>query len=139
MKATATFSTKDFTPTTVSTNPAITTALPVSVSTMEKRFTGEIEGRSATLFTAAFDHARRMGTYIAMESFEGSVHGLAGTFNFVHSASTTGTNRANEFFSIVTGSGTGGLSGISGTGGMHIAEDGTHHIWFDYDLATNNA
>jgi hypothetical protein len=84
MKATATFSTKDFTPTTVNANPAITTALPVSVSTMEKRFTGEIEGRSATLFTAAFDHARRMGTYIAMESFEGSMHGLR-----AHSTSCT--------------------------------------------------
>ena len=40
---------------------------------MEKHFEGEIAGRSATLFTAAFDQASGVGTYVAMESFEGKV------------------------------------------------------------------
>ena len=55
MKAVATFSVRDFKATSLSPVPAIATALPVSVSTMEKRYSGEIEGRSATIFTAAFD------------------------------------------------------------------------------------
>ncbi|WP_434463021.1 DUF3224 domain-containing protein [Serratia plymuthica] len=132
MKAVATFSTKDFKPTDLSPEPALATALPVSVSTMEKRYSGEIQGVSSTIFTAAFDPARKQGSYIAMESFSGSVNGKEGAFNFIHSASTTGSERLNEFFCIVDGSGTQDLKGISGSGGMKIDADGTHHIWIDY-------
>ncbi len=66
------------------------------------------------------------------KSFEGSVNGKTGTFNFLHSASTSGSDRANEFFSIVEGSGTGELAGIAGTGGISVESDGTHRIWFEY-------
>jgi len=134
MRATGTFSVKSFTPTSVTPQPAITTALPVGVSTMEKHFEGDIAGRSATLFTAAFDQATGVGAYVAMESFEGSVDGRDGAFNFAHSASTSGDDRSAEFFSIVESSGTGQLAGISGAGGMTIDPDGTHRIWLDYEV-----
>jgi hypothetical protein len=101
---------------------------------MEKSFDGEIVGRAATLFTAAFDRAAGVGSYVAMESFEGTLHGRKGTFNFIHTASTSGTDRKDEFFVIVRASGTGELTGIQGTGGMRVEPDGTHCIWFDYDL-----
>ena len=113
--------------------PDITTALPSGVSTMEKVFEGDISGHSATLFTAAFDAARGVGTYIALEAFEGSLLDRHGTFNFVHAASTSGTDRTNEFFTIVPNSGTGALTSIHGTGGMTVDADGTHHIRFDFD------
>jgi len=69
-----------------------------------------------------------------MESFTGSVAGLEGSFNFAHSATTHGTDRAAEFFVIVPSSGTGKLTGITGTGGIAIDTDGTHRIWLDYEL-----
>ncbi|PYC67642.1 DUF3224 domain-containing protein [Streptomyces tateyamensis] len=134
MRATAIFSVKSFVPTDVVPDPPVATAAPVGVSTMEKHFEGEVIGRSATLFTAAFDQATGVGTYLAMESFEGSVHGLDGAFNFAHSATTTGADRLNEFFVIVPGSGTAALAGITGTGGIAVDEDGTHRIWLDYQL-----
>jgi len=134
MRATGTFSVKSFTPTSLTPEPAIVTALPVGVSTMEKHFEGAIVGRSATLFTAAFDAATGVGTYVAMESFEGSVDGKDGAFNFVHSASTSGSDQSAPFFSIVPSSGTGQLAGISGAGGMAIDPDGTHRIWLDYEI-----
>ncbi|MEV8514167.1 DUF3224 domain-containing protein [Dactylosporangium sp. NPDC051484] len=134
MRASGTFSVKSFVPTAVVPEPAIATALPVGISLMEKTFDGDITGRSATLFTAAFDQASGAGTYIAMESFEGTVAGRAGTFNFVHSASTSGSDRTGEYFAIVPGSGTGELTGIRGGGGLMIDADGIHRIWFDYDL-----
>lgn len=134
MRAAGTFSVVAFEPAEVVPRPAVETALPVGVATMEKQFQGEIEGRSATLFTSAFDQATGVGTYVAMESFEGTVGGRRGTFNFVHSASTQGANREGDFFVIVPSSGTADLTGIAGTGGLEVAEDGTHHIWFDYDL-----
>lgn len=123
-----------FTPTELSPEPAVETGLPVGVSTMEKRYEGEVSGRSATLFTAAFDQSSGVGTYVAMESFEGSVDGRKGAFNFAHSATTGGTDRTDEFFTIVPSSGTGELAGIRGAGGMTIDTDGTHHIWFAYEV-----
>ncbi|MFD8912296.1 DUF3224 domain-containing protein [Streptomyces sp. NPDC059575] len=132
MRADGTFTVKAFVPTEVTPDPAVTTGLPVGVARMEKHFEGGITGRAATLFTAAFDQAAGVGTYVAMESFEGSLNGYEGAFNFAHSATTTGSDRAAQFFVIVPSSGTGDLTGISGTGGIEI--DGTHRIWFDYEL-----
>ncbi|MEV6562732.1 DUF3224 domain-containing protein [Nocardia sp. NPDC051756] len=134
MKAIGTFSVVSFVPTEVAPEPAISTALPVGVAQLEKKFDGEITGRSATLFTAAFDQATGNGTYVAMESFEGALNGAEGSFNFAHSATTSGTDRTAEFFVIVPTSGTGDLTGITGTGGLSVDEDGTHHMWFDYSL-----
>src|SRR3982750_4516895 len=132
MRATGTFEVANFTPAPV---PAgdIKTAVPVGVATMTKTFAGEISGRSSTLFTAAYDQATGVGTYVAMESFEGSIAGFEGAFSFAHSATTLGDNREAEFLVIVPGSGTGDLSGLTGTGGLAVDEDGTHRIWFDYD------
>jgi hypothetical protein len=134
VKATGTFTVTAFTPTTVVPDPAVRTGLPVGVSTMGKSYEGDVAGRSATLFTAAYDQATGVGTYVAMESFEGSLNGRPGAFNFAHSATTTGADRGREFFVIVPTSGTGELKGISGAGGMAIDADGTHRIWFEYEL-----
>jgi len=88
---------------------------------------------TAEAVNAAFNPAQGRGAYVAMESFEGEIAGRAGTFNFIHSAATTGKDRSDEFFSIVGGSGTGALASIRGTGGMRIDADGTHSIWFDIE------
>jgi hypothetical protein len=134
MEALATFSTQNFKPTGLSPTPEITTSLPVSISTMDKCYSGAIDGVSSTVFTAAFDQTTKTGSYIAIESFKGAVNGKEGAFNFIHSASTTGTDRADEFFCLVGGSGTGDLRGISGSGGIKIDTDGTHRIWMNYQL-----
>jgi hypothetical protein len=134
MRAEATFEVANFVPAAVSAEPLITAALPVGVATMLKTYGGEVSGRSTTIFTSAFDQSSGKGTYVALESFEGSLHGRAGAFNFVHSASTGGSDRSGEFFLIVPSSGTAELSGITGHGGLAIDADGTHRIWFDYDL-----
>jgi Protein of unknown function (DUF3224) len=134
MRAEGTFQVKSFLPTELVPEPAVETGTPVGVATMEKSFEGEVAGRASTLFTAAFDQAAGIGTYVAMESFEGSLNGHDGTFNFAHSATTTGTDRLSEYFLIVPSSGTGGLAGISGGGGIAVDADGTHRIWFEYEL-----
>ncbi|MFI7578735.1 DUF3224 domain-containing protein [Micromonospora sp. NPDC049497] len=134
MRAAGTFTVKAFVPTELVPEPAVATGLPVGVSTMEKRFEGEVVGRSATVFTSAYDQTAGVGTYVAMESFEGSLHGKSGAFNFVHSAATSGSDRTAEFFAIVPSSGTGELARISGTGGVAVDADGNHRIWFDYEI-----
>ncbi|WP_030439720.1 DUF3224 domain-containing protein [Actinoplanes subtropicus] len=128
MRATGTFEVANFTPAPVPSGD-VKTAVPVGVATMTKTFTGEVSGRSNTLFTAAYDQATGVGTYVAMESFEGSIGGLAGAINFAHSATTLGDNREAEFLVIVPGSGTGALAGLTGTGGL----TNDHGIWLDYE------
>ena len=134
MKASSTFTVKGFTPTDVVPSPPVTTGPPVLVATMEREFEGEIIGHSATLFNAAFDQATGVGTYMAMESFEGSLHGREGAFKFVHSAATSGNDRNNEFFLIVPCSGTRELAGITGIGRISIDSDATHRLWIEYEL-----
>jgi hypothetical protein len=51
-----------------------------------------------------------------------------------NSPATLGTNREAEFLVIVPTSGTGALTGITGTGGLAVDEDGTHRIWFNYEI-----
>ena len=114
--------------------PEVRTGLPVGVAAMEKRFTGGVEGRSATVFVAAFDQERGAGTYVAMESFEGSIDGRRGSFNFVHTATTAGTDRTADWLSIVPGSGTGDLSAIRGGGAITVGAGGEHRIAFDCEL-----
>ncbi len=139
MRASGTFTVSSFVPSDLKPVPEVETRLPMGVATIVKSFEGEITGHSTTLFTAAFDQATGVGTYVAMEAFEGAVGGREGTFNFVHSAATSGDDRANEFFAIAPSSGTGALAGIRGGGGLAVDEDGRHRIWFDFDFEAGPA
>jgi hypothetical protein len=133
MKTTCTFRVAEFVP--VDYTPEIATGLPTGHARMVKEYTGEVTGRSMTQFSYAYDDERG-GTYVATESFEGTLDGRVGCFNFVHSATDLGGgSRDHEFFLIVPGSGTGALKGISGTGALVIDGDGTHRMEFDYELA----
>ena len=134
MRAEGTFSVASFVPTTLTPPPMdVTVGAPVGVAIMEKAYEGEVEGHSATIFTSAFDMSTGVGTYVAMESFEGRLGGRPGGFAFVHCATTGGTDRSHELFVIVPGTGVGDLVGITGTGGMDTVAD-PHPIWFDYEL-----
>ena len=137
MISTSTFTTSDFDVTDYV--PAITTGLPTGHLRMAKTYAGEVTGRSITQFTSAFDQDRGVGTYVALESFEGAVNGRQGAFNVVHAASTNGRDRFNEYGVIVPGSGTEELAGITGSVRLRIDADGTHHMDFDHDLAASDA
>jgi hypothetical protein len=134
MRADSTFIVKSFIPADLVHEPPVETCLPVGVARIEKRFEGEVSGRSSTLFIAAYDEADRVGTYVAMESFEGEIQGRHGAFNFAHSSTTQGDFRSAEFLTIVPSSGSGELAGIRGSGGLSVDADGTHRIWFEYEL-----
>ena len=132
MTSHATFTTSDFE--SVDWAPSITTALPTDHLHLTKTYAGDVVGRSITQFTSAYDPGTGVGTYVAMEYFEGTVDGRRGSFNFVHAASTSGSDRANEYGVIVPGSGTDELAGIEGTVCLRIDADGSHHMDFDHTL-----
>ena len=133
MKTECTFSVESFEP--VDWTPEISTGLATGHVHMIKTYAGGLEGRSITQFSSAFDMERGIGTYLALESFEGTVDGKQGAFNYAHSATTDGgPDRLNEFFLIVPSSGTGELAGLAGTGRMIIDPDGTHRLEIEYAL-----
>jgi hypothetical protein len=135
MRAEGTFTVASFVPASVAPPPAaIKVGLPVGTAVLEKVYEGDVSGRSATIFTSAFDMGTGVGTYVALETFEGRLGERSGGFAYVHSATTTGSDRRNELFVIVPSSGVGELAGISGGGGMAVDPDDTHRVWFDFDL-----
>jgi Protein of unknown function (DUF3224) len=131
MTSIGTFSTSDMAPTDYV--PEITTGLPTGHLHLVKTYRGAVTGRSITQFSCAFDQATGVGGYVAMESFEGTVDGRQGTFNFMHSATTSGQDRSNEFGVIVPGSGTGELAGITGAVRIVMDADG-ERMEFDHNL-----
>jgi hypothetical protein len=134
MHTTCTFVPADFAPTDWS--PSIETALPTGHAHMSKTFAGGLEGRAVTQFTAAYDMQTGVGTYVAMESIQGTLDGRRGAFNLVHSATTDGVSETSQhpFVLIVPGSGTDELAGITGTGAIRVTDDGTHHLDLEYEL-----
>lgn len=138
MHATSTFTVADWTPTEspdrVGDTAMITTAASVGLAYMTKTFEGDLAGSSVTWFVGALNEQSGAGTYIAMEAFDGALDGRKGAFNVAHAASTGGTDRYDEYVTVVPGSGTGELEGITGTGRIVIDDDATHHLELDYEV-----
>ena len=112
----------------------VAAGLATGVMVFHKTYRGAIAGRSSTIFTSAYDAQSGVGTYVALETFDGSVDAHTGSFAFWHVASTSGADRADEHFGIIPSSGTGALAGITGIGGLAIDPDGTHRFWLDYEI-----
>ena len=130
MRAERTFTVTTFVPAEVQPPPAaVEVGLPVGTAVLEKAYEGNVSGRSATIFTSAYDMGTGVGTYVALETFQGRLGDRADGFAYVHySATTTGSDRRYELFVIVPSSGVGDLSGISGSGGMSVDADDTHPV-----------
>jgi hypothetical protein len=95
-----------------------------------KTFTGEIEGTSwAELLLVGT--ADGPAAYTAQESFTGTVAGRSGTFASQHGAVSL---EEGVVWTIVSGSGTGELAGLRGTGKLEIDDEGTHHFTLDYEI-----
>jgi hypothetical protein len=138
MRAAATFTVSDWTPvdlpTVVGGAPVPVTAAPTGMAAMVKTFAGDLAGRAVTWFVGGQNEASGAGTYVAVEAFEGTLDAHAGTFGFVHAASTHGGDRYDEHFAVIPDSGTGELTGITGRGTLTIDADGIHRLELEYAL-----
>ena len=130
--AASTFDVSDFSPRDGS--PSVATGVTPSDIDMVKNFSGDIEGRSVTRFVGGLTEDQSAGAYAAWESFEGSIDGVAGSFAFLHMQVLSDSTVGAMALHIVPSSGTGGLAGLAGAGGIRVDEDGTHRLWLDYSL-----
>ena len=125
MKATGTFDVK-VTPLTTDKN-----AFPGRLS-IEKTWHGGLEGTSTGEMMTAQTDVKDSGVYVALEKFTGTLDGKKGTFLLHHTGiMTRGT--PHLAIAVVPDSGTGQLTGISGTLNTLISE-GKHSYDFEYTL-----
>ena len=92
-----------------------------------KTWHGGIEGTSRGVMLTAGDPEAGSAGYVALEVFEGTVGGHAGTLTLQQSGTMEGED-VDLAYRIVPGGGTGALAGLRGEITIEgIAEDGTHH------------
>lgn len=92
-----------------------------------KTFTGAVEGTSTVEMLTASNAASR--AYVAFERLSVSVDGRKGSFVLRHTAGDDGLA-----LMILTGSGTGELTGISGSAAIAVDDAGGHRFTLDYEL-----
>lgn len=104
--------------------------------TIDKTWSGDLQGNSkGAMLTGATESTGAMA-YVALEKVEGKLGGKTGTFYFSHTATMTKGDAASGVLKIVvvSGSGTGELTGLSGELKINIDPKGGHAYVFDYEL-----
>ncbi|MFD8500146.1 DUF3224 domain-containing protein [Amycolatopsis sp. NPDC059657] len=92
-----------------------------------KTFTGEVEGTSTVEMLTAVNEIGR--AYVAFERLSVAVGGRKGSFVLHHSAGEAGFT-----LTILPGSGTGDLTGITGTAAIEQDAEGNHTFKLSYEL-----
>ena len=112
--------------------PSAADGVTLAHMTLEKSFQGDLNGTGRGNVLTAMTATPGSAGYVAMERFEGTLHGKAGSFVFQHS-STMDRGKPVQSVAVVPDSGTGELAGISGRLEIHI--DGKEHVYsFAYTL-----
>ena len=107
--------------------------LKLNRNLVRKEFSGDMVGSSEAQMIAAFTGTPGSAAYVAIEHFTGSVSGKSGSFALQHNG-VMNRGDAELKVTIVPDSGTGELTGISGTLEIDSGE-GQHSYILDYELA----
>ena len=103
---------------------------PLGHMSIDKQFHGDLEGTSTGQMLTAGTAIKNSAGYVAIERVTGSLHGRTGTFALQHNATMTRGTGALHIV-VVPDSGTGELTGLSGTLRIEIAA-GKHGYVFEY-------
>jgi hypothetical protein len=109
-----------------------TTGTSIGRFGLDKQFHGDLEGPSKGEMLASGDPSKGAAGYVAIEHFTGTLHGHTGSFAMQH-LGTMDQGKFDLTVNVVPGSGTGDLTGISGTMKIIITA-GKHSYTFDYTL-----
>jgi len=99
---------------------------------VKKTFRGDIEGTSVTNILLGGVEGGGMA-YSGFERFDVTIGGSRGGFVLLHNASASAEGQTTSW-TILVGSGTGGLEGIAGTAQIINLPDGGHDFTLDYTL-----
>ncbi len=98
---------------------------------ISRTFSGDLEGSSTAELMIAKSEGG--GGYVGHDKISGTLGGKPGTFVFQHTG-IMGPAGVTNTGTIVPGSGTGELEGISGEGTMLADEEGNHTLTLTYEL-----
>jgi hypothetical protein len=99
---------------------------------IDKTLHGDLSGITTGEMLSAQTTTKGSAGYVAIERVSGTLHGRTGTFVLMH----VGTMNRGEYglsVVVVPDSGTGELTGLSGTFNI-IIENGSHSYTFDYAI-----
>lgn len=99
---------------------------------LSKAFTGDFEGTASGEMLGWFDSGTSSGAYVVIERLAGRLHGRDGSFSLAHRGLMDG-GAPSLSITVVPGSGTGALRGISGEFSLEIIE-GVHNYTLQYTL-----
>lgn len=99
---------------------------------IDKQFHGDLEATSKGEMLSFLNRDIGSGGYVAMEKVSGTLQGRSGSFILEHNATMNRGTPALEVI-VVPDSGTGELTGISGSMKIRV-EGGGHFYDFDYTL-----
>lgn len=113
--------------------PYITSsAAGVGRLSIEKQYHGDIEGTGKGEMLTAGSASSGSAGYVAIEYVTATIRGKKGSFALQHSG-TMDKGALSLTISVVPASGTGELTGITGTMNI-VIESGKHSYVFDYSL-----
>jgi len=125
---------------TIASGPVVVKMTPQSAAdaaigrfALDKQFHGELEGTSAGEMLAAMSAVKGSAGYVAIEKVTGKLAGRTGTFCLQHRG-IMDRGVPSLAITVVPDSGTGGLTGLTGTMAIKIAADGAHTYEFEYRL-----
>jgi uncharacterized protein DUF3224 len=101
--------------------------------TIDKRFHGDLEASAKGEMLATQSDVKGSAGYVALERVTGKLQGRTGSFVLQHSA-TMKRGEPESTITVVPDSGTGELTGLSGTMRIKVAPDGGHSYEFDFRI-----
>ena len=101
--------------------------------TIDKRFHGDLEASAKGEMLATQSEVKGSAGYVALERVTGKLQGRSGTFVLLHSA-TMKRGAPESTVTVVPDSGTGELTGLTGSMRIKVAPDGGHSYEFDFRI-----
>jgi hypothetical protein len=98
---------------------------------ISRTFSGDLEGESTAELLIAKSEGG--GGYVGHDRITGTLAGKSGSFVFQHSG-LMGPEGVSNTGTIVPGTGTGELAGITGEGTMLADDEGNHRLTLEYEL-----
>ncbi len=97
-----------------------------------KTFHGDLSGTGKLMYVMTYLDGG-VASFIGFEKVEGSLGGRTGSFVLRHAGHFDG-EKATAEYEVVPGSGTGELTGLSGTGGFSAGHAEEHDLTLDYQV-----
>ncbi|HEY2274110.1 MAG TPA: DUF3224 domain-containing protein [Steroidobacteraceae bacterium] len=101
--------------------------------TIDKRFHGDLEASGRGEMLATQSDVKGSAGYVALERVTGKLQGRSGSFVLLHSA-TMRRGAPETTVTVVPDSGTGQLTGLTGSMRIKVAADGSHSYEFDFTI-----